>query len=188
MEHRDLSWGELAASRRSVTAYTGEVVSRDLVRSIVAEATLAPSAFNSQPWRFVAVRGDALDRYDEVLGGNAEKVRGAGTLLAVLADLEGVTGDGDRADYYDGRTARTPEEYGARNASLGAMALMYAAWSHGVATRPMIGFDADGLHDLLDVPDSWRPVMVMAMGWPEGELDAGPRDRLPVDEVLRFAS
>lgn len=186
MEHRDLTWAELADTRRSVTDYTGEVVSRDLVRSIVAEATQAPSAFNSQPWRFVVVQGDDLDAFADVLGGNHAKVAGAGTMVAVFADLSDVTGDGRWAKSYDGSTARTPEEYGVRNASLGAMALMHAAWSHGVGTRPMIGFDADGLAAQLDVPATWHPVLVLAMGWPEDTAPA-PRSRKDVDEVLRFA-
>ncbi len=186
MEHRDLSWAELVRTRRSVTDYTGEVVSRDLVREIVEEATLAPSAFNSQPWRFVVVQGDGIDAHADALGSNHPKVRGAGTMVVVFADLSGVTGDGDRADYYDGRTGRTPVEYGVRNASLAAMALLYAAWSHGVGTRPMIGFDADALTAALDVPATWHPVLVVAMGWPEA---AEPRaaSRRDVGEVLRFA-
>ena len=186
MEHRDLTWAEIASTRRSVTSYTGEVVSRDLVRAIVEEATQAPSAFNSQPWRFVVVQGDDLDAYADALGSNHAKVAGAGTMVAVFADLGAATGDGRWADFYDGSTARLPEEYGARNASLAAMALMYAAWSHGVGTRPMIGFDADLVVEVADVPSSWHPVMVLAMGWPEDE-DGSQNSRRPVDEVLRFA-
>ena len=187
MDPRDQTFAEVVASRRSVTEYTGEVVSRDLVTEIVEEATNAPSAFNSQPWRFVVVQGDDLDAYEDVLGGNHRKVAAAGTLVAVFADLAEATGDGRWSDFYDGSTARTPEEFGARNASLGAMALMHVAWSHGVATRPMIGFDADGLTQLLDVPATWHPVMVMALGWPEHDAASTPRDRQPVERVLRFA-
>ena len=165
MEHRDLTWAELVTTRRSVRTYTGEVVSRDLVRAIVEEATLAPSAFNSQPWRFLVVQGDDIDRYADVLGGNHDKVRGAGTMVAVFADLAEVTGDGARSDYYDGRTGRTPGEYGA---------------------RPMIGFDADALCAVADVPSSWHPVLVLSLGWPADD-GASQNSRRPVDEVLHFA-
>ena len=186
MDHRDLTWAEIAATRRSVRTYTGEVLSRDLVRDIVEEATLAPSAFNSQPWRFVVVQGEGLDDYVDILGSNHEKVRGAGTMVAVFADLSAATGDGRWADFYDGSTARLPEEFGVRNASLGAMALMYAAWSHGVGTRPMIGFDAEGLREVAEVPASWHPVMVLAMGWPVDDAST-QNTRRPVEDVLRFA-
>lgn len=187
MDPRDLTWAEVNASRRSVTGYTGEVVSRDLVRDVVAEAHLAPSAFNSQPWRFVVAQGEDIARFEPALGGNAGKVRAAGTMVAVFADLGEVERDERLAGFYDGSTGRTAVEYGARNGGLAAMALMHAAWSHGIATRPMIGFDADALARAADVPDDWHPVMVVALGWPEDE-DAAPRRRRPLDEVLRFAS
>lgn len=186
MDPRDRTWAELAASRRSVTSWTGEVVSRDVVRDVVAEATLAPSAFNGQPWRFVVVQGDALAAFEDVLGGNHAKVAAAGTMVAVFADTADVVEGGPKAGFYDGTTGRTPAEFAARNGSLAAMALMYAAWSHGIGTRPMIGFDADGLAEQLDVPSTWHPVLVLAMGWPSDETPA-PRQRRPLSEVLRFA-
>lgn len=169
-------------TRRSVREYTGEVVSRDLVRDIVEEATLAPSAYNSQPWRVVVVRGDELGRVLPAMGGNAAKVENAGTLVAVFADLDVA---GRFGDSYDGSLARTPVEFGVRNGSLLAMAIMDVAWSHGVATRPMIGFDAAALVDALAVPSSWHPVLTMTLGWPV-DGDTEPGDRRPVDEVLTF--
>jgi nitroreductase len=180
MDPRDRTFSEVHRTRRSVVEYTGEVVSRDLVTAIVEEATQAPSAFNSQPWRVVVVRDDELQRVLPAMGGNASKVREAGTLVAVFADLRL---EGRAAGFYDGSPARTPVEYGVRNGSLLAMALMDAAWSHGVGTRPMIGFDAAALGRSLDVPDSWHPVLTMALGWPL-ESDPEPGDRRPVGEVL----
>jgi nitroreductase len=182
MDPRDRTWAEVNATRRSVVSYTGEVVSRELIREIVDEAALAPSAFNGQPWRFVVVQGDALDRFDEALGGNMSKIRSAGTLVAVFADTSGLDG---REGFYDGSLARTTGEWAARNGGIVAMNVLQAAWSHGVGTRPMIGFDAAGLRDAADVPDSWHPVLSVAMGWPADE-DLPPRSRRPVDEVLRF--
>lgn len=185
MDRRDQTWSEVNATRRSVTTWTGEVVPRELVREIVAEAHLAPSAFNSQPWRFVVARGAAMDRFLGPLGSNADKVRAAGTIVALFADLGEIAASQRLSSFYDGTTARTVEEFGARNVGLVGMALLHAAWSHGVGTRPMIGFDADALARAAEVPDDWRAVMVVALGWPAGDEPAS-RSRRPVDEVLRF--
>lgn len=181
MDPRDRTFAEVHRTRRSVREYTGESVSRDLVRAIVEEATFAPSAFNAQPWRVVVVRGDELVRVLPAMGGNAAKVENAGTLVAVFADLEVA----DEHGGYDGSLARTREEFGVRNGSLLAMAIMDVAWSHGVATRPMIGFDATALVEALDVPATWHPVLTMALGWPL-DADQVPGERLPVDDVLTF--
>lgn len=48
--------------RKSVRAYTSKPVSRDVIREILEIACRAPSAMNSQPWEFVVVRGERLDR------------------------------------------------------------------------------------------------------------------------------
>jgi nitroreductase len=48
--------------RKSVRAYTSKPVSRDVIREILEIACRAPSAMNSQPWEFVVVMGERLDR------------------------------------------------------------------------------------------------------------------------------
>ena len=180
MDPRDRTFSEVHSTRRSVRSFTGEVVSRELLTAVVEEATLAPSSYNRQPWRVVAVRDDELEPVLPALGSNAEKVRSAGTLLALFADLDL---DERTASFYDGSLARTPVEYGVRNTALLAMAIMDTAWSHGLGTTPMIGFDPVALAEALDVPEHWHPVLVMPLGWP-AEGDHGNAGRRPVDEVL----
>lgn len=184
MEPRDRTYAEVNATRRSVRSWTGEVVSQELLREVVAEAVLAPSAFNGQPTRYVVVQGDALDRVRSSLGGNAARVEAAGTLVALFADTEAAAG---REAFLDGRPGRTLGDWAGRNVGLSAMNLLLAAWSHGLGTRPMSGYDPVGLRDALDLPDTWHPVMVVAVGWPDGE-PSGTHDRVPVDEVLTFVS
>lgn len=51
------------ASRRSVRLFDpARPVSEDLVRTLIAAATSAPSGANKQPWRFVAVNDPAIKR------------------------------------------------------------------------------------------------------------------------------
>ena len=51
-----LTVAEAALRRRSVRRFTQEPVPGEDVEHIIRTAALAPSAFNLQPWRFVAVR------------------------------------------------------------------------------------------------------------------------------------
>lgn len=48
--------------RRSVRAYEAQKVSDDIIDTIIQAGNSAPSAMNSQPWRFVVVKDDALHR------------------------------------------------------------------------------------------------------------------------------
>ena len=111
---------------------------------------------------------------------NGAKVRAAGTLVSIWADVSSLEG---KEAWYDGSPTRSAAEYAARNGSLFAMNLLLAAWSHGVGTRPMIGYEPDLLREVLDVPADWHPVLFAAMGYADGPPEH-PRDRLDVDEVL----
>ena len=185
--NRDLTYAELNRSRRSWLGYTGEVVPDELIREIVAEATLAPSGSNLQPWRFVVAGPDQLDRFADGLGSNLDKVRDAGTLVVVFGDPNVVETSDRSHDFYDGgKTSR--RDFAVRNASLAAMNLMLAAWSHGVATRPMIGFEPFLVREAAKMPRSCIPVVAMAVGYPDLEQEQSERDRVPVDDVLTFLS
>jgi nitroreductase len=185
MPDRTATYAEVNATRRSWRHFTGEVVEPELVRTIVEEASLAPSSMNLQPWRVVALQGDAIDATADALGGNVEKAREAGTLLVVFGDPNAVESSDGARGFYDGGKA-TRHEFAVRNASLFAMNLLLAAWSHGVATRPMIGFEPFLLREAVKAPRHWVPVLAIAAGRPDESQPPSPRERADVDEVLRF--
>lgn len=186
--NRDLTYAELNRSRRSWLGYTGEVVTPELIRTILEEAALAPSGSNLQPWRFVVAQGEEqLDRFADALGGNIEKVRDAGTLVVVFGDPNAVEEKDHGPAFYDGgKTSR--HDFAVRNGSLVAMNLMLAAWSHGVATRPMIGFEPFLVREGAKAPRHWVPVLALAVGYPDTSVEQAARVRKDVDEVLTFLS
>jgi len=47
--------------RKSVRAFTGEIVPADIVQSIVLGANRAPSSKNTQPWKLILVQGAVLE-------------------------------------------------------------------------------------------------------------------------------
>ena len=53
---------EALKTRRSVRAYTGEPVSREVIEDIIDCGRLAATANNIQPWEFVAVTEPAMLR------------------------------------------------------------------------------------------------------------------------------
>jgi nitroreductase len=50
-----MTFGELLENRRSIRRYQNRPVPVQVVREMIHESTLAPSAGNEQPWRFVIV-------------------------------------------------------------------------------------------------------------------------------------
>jgi nitroreductase len=54
-----MSATEAITSRRSIRAFTNEPVSNETVRTVLADASRAPSGTNIQPWHVVVLQGDA---------------------------------------------------------------------------------------------------------------------------------
>ena len=52
---------EAIQTRRSIRSYNDTPVDRHLIEQVLQAATLAPSAKNSQPWRFTVVMGSKKD-------------------------------------------------------------------------------------------------------------------------------
>jgi nitroreductase len=61
--------------RKSVRAFTGEIVPADVVQAVVLGASRAPSSKNTQPWKLVLVQGQVLEnlRSDYVAAFNEGK-------------------------------------------------------------------------------------------------------------------
>jgi nitroreductase len=174
------------------------------LRELVSLACRAPSSFNLQHWRFVAVT-DARDRQRlQGVAHGQSKVGQAAAVLIVLGDLRGhelVTealgpnvrrGDltaavadrwGQQAlrHYAEPRLAR---DEAIRSASLAAMTLMLAAADRGLASAPLIGFDVERLRQEFQIPNRYVPVMLLALGHPARGEAHRPKVRFGLDRVL----
>lgn len=68
---------ELVNTRQSCRNYSRKAVPRELVERCLEAARLAPSACNSQPWRFMVVEDDAMRA--KIAGASSGKVTGLNT-------------------------------------------------------------------------------------------------------------
>lgn len=181
-------------------------VSEETLEALIEDAALAPSSYNLQPWEFVAVQDD--ERLDQVveLAYGQEHIRDAGTAILIVGHSEAETadrvfGEWEEAGLMDEEAAEQTKaqtvemydddqmgrDYGIRNASLAAQNLMLSAHARGLKATPMIGFDAEGLSEFLELPEDKIPVMLMAVG----ESGGDEHDRLPrrgVEEILHRES
>jgi nitroreductase len=77
---------ELIKSRRSIRKFTEESVSDEIIDRIIEAGTWAPSGLNNQPWKFAAVRDEALKTNIATLTRYSRIVLNANTLIAVFLD------------------------------------------------------------------------------------------------------
>jgi len=165
-------------------------ISDEQVSELVRLATRAPTSFNLQNWRFVAVRSaEAKARLRAIAWNQAKITEAAVTFLIVgqMADeqtlrdrlapavnagimpSEMVAGwiEGAGSLYADQPWRQRDEAI--RTASLGAMTLILAAHAMGLGAGPMIGFDQDAVARDFGLSENEIPVMLIAVGYGTSE-------------------
>lgn len=174
------------------------------IEELIRLATCAPTAFNFQNWRFIAVQSkEAKERLKAVAYGQ-QKIVDAAVTFIVCGKLEAHKGlahalkpsiasgllEQSMADAWvhmahdghENNPIRQRDE-AIRSASMGAMTLMLAAQGMGLVSGPMIGFDPAGVAKEFQLTANDIPAMLVAVGiaapgnWPQ-------KPRLPVREVL----
>ena len=161
------------------------------VERCLRAATHAPSAENLQPWVFVVVRDEKLragigelTRRAWRQGGRQHSVGRLEDSLLRQVDQGAEGGIGSApviivvcGDTSIGLEATLPSSVfpATQNLLLSATALGLGSAMTTLATR-----FADELRELLDLPESVRPMAVVPMGWPARSL--GPPRRLPLRE------
>ena len=179
-------------------------ISRAQIGELVRLATLAPSAYNFQNWKFIAVTAPAAKEKLKAAAYGQQKVVDAavtfvvcGTLNAhqhledtLLASLEkGVlsqavvdTWVGMAKGSHEGN-AQLQRDEAFRSASLAAMTLMLAAQSMGLATGPMSRFKPGAVSEAFDLSAHEVPVMLIATGY-AASVNGPQKPRKSVADVL----
>jgi nitroreductase len=203
MDHPGL---QLIHQRASADEFAPDTsLARAEIEQLVRDACHAPSSFNIQHWRFLAVC-DAADkeRLRRAAYGQEQVARAAVTFV-ILGDVRGHERLGEilevavergaiaqgkavswirmaREIYADERTAR---DEAIRSASLAAMTMMLAAEARGLVAGALTGFDPEQVIREFGIDRRYVPVMLLAVGHPARPA-AARMPRLRVNEVLAF--
>jgi 5,6-dimethylbenzimidazole synthase len=194
---------KLFAWRRDVRRFRPDPVAPELIRRLLDQTGLAPSVGLSEPWRFVmvdseAARAAALDNFEtanaEALDGYSSDqarlyatlklsgMRDAPVQIAIFCDEDTPQGSG--------LGAQTMPEMRRYSVVCAVMQLWLSARAEGLGAGWVSILDPARLGTDLGVPDGWRLIAYICLGWPEEEhADAelereGWEDRLGVDNRI----
>ncbi len=190
---KDLS--DIYRERRSVNFFDP---SRDLdealLKKIIDAAVLAPSAYNLQPWRIIALRGADAKKRLHRLAFKQPKILEAPVTLILAGNRNGWSAENDAwpelrgmigAEGTDAAVRGAAALYGAdeekrirfaeSNTALLAMSIMYAAKYFGVDTHPMSGMDVAGVNAEFGLSPDESAVMLLAMGYYDASRPLYPR-------------
>ncbi len=183
------------------------IMSPSEISDLVALAGEAPTSFNQQNWRAIAVTSaEGKAKLMALSWGQAKVSSAAVTFIMVgkttgykdlpkmfkstveaghmpQATLDGMVG---MAEGMYGSNPVLQRDEAVRSASLAGMTLMLAAQDKGLSTGPMIGFDAAGVSAAFGLAEDEVPALVIPCGnaapgnWPR-------KARRPVAETVSFA-
>lgn len=174
------------------------------IEALMRLTTRAPTAYNLQNWRFIAVRtSEAKARLRRLAYGQAKVTEAAVTFVVcgqqpnhldvphrlrafveagfMSAEMVVAWQESVRDQYSDPQASRDET---VRSATLGATTLMFAAQAMGLASCPMAGFDAAAVAHEFGLQNDELPVLLVTVGraapgnWPQ-------KPRRPLAEVLQ---
>ncbi len=197
--------------RRSINFFQPDSeISKEKLRELLELANLAPSSFNLQPWKVIAVRNPERKKVLRRCAFNQPKVEEASVVLIMIADPKGVEENLERVlkswhelgylkpeavessremakSLYGPEESLTRKIFAVKNTALFAMTLMIAAKGLGLETHPMDGFDEEAIKKEFGIPEDKIIPMLIAMGSLKEGVKLLPRAfRRSIDEFTTW--
>jgi nitroreductase len=168
-------------ARQSVRRFDSRPVERDKIQLCLEAARLAPSAENSQPWRFVV-----LDDHDLIQNFSSHAFSGiysptrwaanAPVLIVILAELDFLTNKAGRFI--------TGMPYYLIDIGIAGEHLVLQAEKLGLGTCWIGWFEMKKVHKSLKLPKRIRVCGVIAMGYPHPDVKKRPKKRKSLEEIV----
>lgn len=172
----------LCKNRRSVRGYKDKKVERELIEQCIDAALLAPSARNSQPWKFIVIDEEQiLSKVKECTSDDENNVnlftRTAPVMIAVVN--EGINYTPANRGKMKGNEYTKSDIGGA----IAVFCLMAAERSLGTC---IIGsFDAQGVKKILGIPEDKKLDLMISLGHPANEKVVD-KVRKPKEETVSY--
>jgi nitroreductase len=156
-------------ARRSVRKFEQRPIPEEVLSRILEAGRLAPSASNRQPWHFVVVKD--LERKKRLSEGRyAHFLTETPVVVAGCGDAE-----------------KSPRWY-AVDVTIALQQMVLAATELGVGTCWIGSFDEEPVRNCLKVPENFRVVAMLAIGYPADKLDLAAlltksKSRAAIEEI-----
>lgn len=155
-----MEFEEVIKKRRSIRKFKNQPVEKNLVEKLITAATLAPSACNTQGWKFIIVNNDELKKEIFDAGGSV-LIKNSPLGILVL---------------YDNRTLNLDYQDHIQSASAAIQNINLAATNIGLGTCWICHLPTPKkLRKILKMPAYYSPVAYILLGYPEIEPHNMPR-------------
>jgi len=171
---------DLVKSRRSVRRYRPEPVPREIIEKCLEAARHAPTACDTQSWRFIVAEGKLKDSIaGECLGEIPVPNRWAADAPAILV----LASKTDLVTHRIGAGIKRTR-YELIDAGIAGEHFVLQAAELGLGTCWLGWFKKRRLRKLLDLPSGWEVTALIALGYPSGEMPE--KSRKSLEEIREY--
>ena len=162
---------EAIQKRKSVRAYQSEPIPPEIMERLLEAARIAPSAANFQPWHFIVVT-DSEKRKVISKGPYASFVTQAPVVIVGCGDM------------------KASSNWATVDVSIALENTVLAATAEGLGACWIGGFHEDEVKELLKIPEHFKVVALLTVGYPREKVDIGQkllrliRRRKTLDEIV----
>jgi len=161
---------EAIQNRYSCRAYEEKPIEQEKLDSIFEAGRLAPSAMNTQDWRFVVVRDTETKRQVAQTTNKPEAFEKAGAIIAACSNSEHVM--------------RCGQAIGPIDISIALEHICLQATELGLATCWIGSFDTAKVRTILGIPADIAIIELMAIGYPADSRKEPKRE--PIEKILCY--
>ncbi len=161
---------EAIRNRYSCRAYRDKPIEQDKLNTIFEAARLAPSAMNTQDWRFVVVTDNDTRRQVAEQTNRPGVFQKAGAIIAACSNSDHVM--------------RCGQAIGPIDVAIALEHIALQATELGLATCWIGSFETDKVRVLLGIPADVAIIELMAIGYPADSKK--PPQREPVEKIFCY--
>ena len=143
---------EAINKRRAFYSLVPATINKELIDELASAASLAPSCYNNQPWRFVFVyEPDRLSELKKALAkGNEWALKGS-MIIAVLSK--------EKDD-----CVLKNRIYHQFDTGMATALLLLKATELGLVAHPIAGYDEPTVHEVCNIPDEYTVITLIIVG------------------------
>ncbi|MBU1084604.1 MAG: nitroreductase family protein [Candidatus Omnitrophota bacterium] len=159
------SFSDLVRARRSIRSYSGRVIDQKDLDKCAEAARYAPSACNSQPWKFIIVNDSAVkkDIANKVFSGIYSMNSFAADAAAYIVIVSERT---KLAASVAGALIRT--DFGQIDLGIAYSHISLQAQALGIGSCALGWFDSKALKRILRIPHATSAGLIVALGYSSG--------------------
>ena len=153
-------------TRVAVKNFIPDPIPESVIKKILRAGRWAPSQRNRQPWHFIVIRDSQTLKQLSSLTSSGPYIADAPLAIAIVME----------------ESARWPQFDAGRLIEN----MLLVAWSEGVGTSFVGGFDHEKVKELLHIPQSMEFITVMPYGYPTEAAKSGGKRRKPLAEITHL--